>query len=92
MPSRYFERVESLLRRSIGVSLTAKPDTSVRPAPPTAHGPLPEGGVTSDDDQGLGDQMPEAEKGKAADWADWSQIKKQMDEEKEREALEHDEL
>lgn len=80
------------MRRSIGVSLSAKTDTKVRPAPPTAHGPLSEDGVTGDDDDtegGLGDQIPEEEN--AAEWADWATMKKQLEKEKgERTA--HDEL
>jgi heat shock protein beta len=90
---RYFERVEALLRRSIGVSLSAKTDTHVRPAPPTAHGPLSEEGVAGDDDSddrlaGLHDEVPEEED--AAQWADWASIKKQM--EKEKGDNVHDEL
>lgn len=41
-PTTYFERVEALLRRNLGVSASARGDERVRPAPPTAQGPLPE--------------------------------------------------
>ncbi|GMK55180.1 hypothetical protein CspeluHIS016_0202360 [Cutaneotrichosporon spelunceum] len=49
----YFERVEALLRREIGVSLSAKADETVRPAPPTADAPLEESESekTSDEDK-----------------------------------------
>lgn len=40
-PVSYFERVEALLRYNIGVSLSARVDEHVRPAPPTAK-ELPE--------------------------------------------------
>jgi len=61
----YFERVEALLRRNIGVSLSAQGSAKVRPAPPTAHGPLSEEGVPgersafepSGDDLPFGDGM-----------------------------------
>ena len=87
----YFERVEALLRRSIGVSLSAKTDTKVRPAPPTAHGPLAEEGVAGEDEDVVspfGDAVPEEEN--AAEWADWATMKKQMEQEKAERA--HDEL
>jgi heat shock protein 90kDa beta len=32
--SRFYSRVERVLRRSLGVSQTAKADTEVKPAPP----------------------------------------------------------
>ncbi|KAJ9107872.1 hypothetical protein QFC19_002778 [Naganishia cerealis] len=39
----YFDRVESLLRRSLGVSQNARPRTDgIRPAPPIAQDPLPD--------------------------------------------------
>jgi len=41
-PNMYFTRVDHVLRRSLGVSQTAKTDTTVKPAPPVAEGPLPE--------------------------------------------------
>lgn len=41
-PTTYFERVEALLRRNLGVSLSARADERVRPAPPTAQAPLPD--------------------------------------------------
>lgn len=58
-----------MLRRSIGVSLSAKGSADVRPAPPQAMGPLGEEGVESEAD---GDQLDEAE------WLDWKSMKDQM--------------
>lgn len=58
--SRYFERVEALLRRNIGVSLSAQGSAKVRPAPPTAHGPLSEEGVPGEGSafEPSGDDLP----------------------------------
>lgn len=39
---RFFDRIELLLRRNIGVPITAQGQRSVRPAPPIATGPLPD--------------------------------------------------
>lgn len=64
----YFDRVESMLRRSIGVSLSAKGSADVRPAPPIAHGPLGEEGV-----QGESDEVPEEE-----DFVDWHALKEKL--------------
>ena len=77
---RYFERVEALLRRSLGVSLSAKGSAFIRPAPPIAMGPISEEGVGEDDEAfvnqagGFGD---------ADEWVDWQSMKEQ---------LKHDEL
>lgn len=76
-PTSYFERVEALLRKSLGVSLSAQPQVDVRPAPPTAMGPLDEDGVSSDDfdyDNGVAQEAM----GGADEWLDWSAMKKQM--------------
>ena len=40
--SRFFVRVDRVLRRSLGVSETAKADDSVKPAPPVDPNPLDE--------------------------------------------------
>jgi heat shock protein beta len=75
----YFDRVEAMLRRSIGVSLSAKGSADVRPAPPTAHGPLGEKGVASDEMEGDDEEeLPTDE-----EFVDWHAIKEQ---------LSHDEL
>lgn len=57
-----------MLRRSIGVSLAAKGAADVRPAPPTAMGPLGEGGVEGEE----ADQLEDA------DWLDWKSMKDQL--------------
>ncbi|KAK4686199.1 molecular chaperone HtpG, partial [Tremellales sp. Uapishka_1] len=81
-PTSYFTRVEALLRRSLGVSLSAKAESKVKPAPPTAVGPLPE------DDLGLNNVEFVNDDGEAlgsdpAEWADWKDLKRKF---------EHDEL
>jgi heat shock protein beta len=90
---RYFERVEALLRRSLGVSLTAKADTQVRPAPPTAHGPLSEDGVdgevSGNDDHVFVNQAQEGMGGEGDEWLDWADLKRKQEIKAE---VEHDEL
>ena len=58
-----------MLRRSIGVSLSAKGSADVRPAPPIAHGPLGEQGVDADD---------QGEKTDDEDFVDWHALKDQL--------------
>jgi hypothetical protein len=58
-----------MLRRSIGVSLSAKGSADVRPAPPIAHGPLGEQGVDADDQD---------EKTDDEDFVDWHALKDQL--------------
>jgi heat shock protein beta len=75
------------LRRSLGVSLSAKAQTEVKPAPPTAQ-ELPvegEGGGGVDDFLSFGDQMPDG-----SEFPEWSDLKKGMSE--EAPVVEHDEL
>ena len=76
--------MEALLRRSLGVSLSAKGSAFIRPAPPTAMGPIAEEGVGDEEDLFM-DQADQAQQefGGANDWVDWQQMKSQM---------EHDEL
>ncbi|KAK1923777.1 putative cation-transporting ATPase [Papiliotrema laurentii] len=92
-PTTYFERVEALLRRSLGVSLTAKADTQVRPAPPTAHGPLSEDGVdgevSGDDDHVFVNQAQGGMGGEGDEWLDWADLKRKQEAKAE---VEHDEL
>jgi heat shock protein beta len=45
MLSRFFSRMDRVLRRSLGVSETAKADDTVKPAPPVDETPLEEPGV-----------------------------------------------
>ncbi|WWC93052.1 uncharacterized protein L201_008016 [Kwoniella dendrophila CBS 6074] len=84
-PTNYFERVEALLRRSLGVSLSAKPKIHIRPAPPTAKGPIPE-----DEEQKIEFDPANMEEmfgggGDPSQWMDWKDMKQQL-------AVEHDEL
>ncbi|WWC65635.1 uncharacterized protein I303_108255 [Kwoniella dejecticola CBS 10117] len=81
-PTTYFERVEALLRRTLGVSLSAKPKINIRPAPPTASGPIPE-----DEEQKIEFDPSNMEGilGDASQWPDWNDMKEQM-------AFGHDEL
>lgn len=60
-----------MLRRSIGVSLSAKGAAHVRPAPPIAMGPLGEDGVDSDED--MHEDAPGDD-----EWMDWHAIKDQL--------------
>jgi hypothetical protein len=45
MLSRFFTRMDRVLRRSLGVSESAKADDTVKPAPPVDETPLEEPGV-----------------------------------------------
>lgn len=66
--------MEALLRRSLGVSLSAKGSAFIRPAPPTAMGPIAEEGI-GDDDEAFVD--PAQQIGEANEWMDWQQMKAQ---------------
>ncbi|OCF30950.1 cation-transporting ATPase [Kwoniella heveanensis CBS 569] len=89
-PTTYFERVESLLRRAMGVSLNAQPKIHIRPAPPKASEPIDEAPDTEDFGE---DDEPEVVlengeefykvRGDPSEWVDWKNIK---------EKLSHDEL
>jgi hypothetical protein len=73
----YFDRVESLLRRSLGVSLSARTKSNVRPAPPVATGPLPD----VDEEPGTeGSTFEPAAMLKDAQFEDWASIKQRMKE------------
>ncbi|ORX37938.1 Hsp90 protein-domain-containing protein [Kockovaella imperatae] len=93
-PSTYFERVEALLRRALGVSTSAKASTVVRPAPPTAMGPLEEEGVKinlvdgeEDEDIFGGGGAFGAGAGSGGEqveeWLDWHQFKADLEKGKE---------
>lgn len=69
----YFTRVETLLRRSLGVSTSAKGAMGFRPAPPQAVGPLGEDGIDGDEDAGFVNQ---ADFG--GEFMDWQDMKKQI--------------
>ncbi|KAH8090583.1 putative cation-transporting ATPase [Filobasidium floriforme] len=73
----YFDRVESLLRRSLGVSLSARTKSNVRPAPPVATGPLPE---VDEEPSTEGSTFEPAAMLKDAQFEDWASIKQRMKE------------
>jgi heat shock protein beta len=76
----YFERVEALLRRSLGVSLTAKSKVNIRPAPPTAMGPIGEDGVNvADDAEGSNTPFGNMAAGGGEEWMDWQAMKGQYE-------------
>ncbi|KAL7423848.1 hypothetical protein Q5752_001432 [Cryptotrichosporon argae] len=102
-PVAYFDRIEALLRRSLGVDLAARADDTVRPAPPTAVGPLPDvdeeaeaeaaaaaaaaGGGDPFAGYASGDMMD------GADFVDWAEMKRQLAAERGGDAERaHDEL
>lgn len=92
-----------MLRRSLGVSLTAKANVEIKPAPPTAHGPLSESGVGEDeanDDSafiqqamggGFGGDFGGAAAGEGEEWLDWKDLK-QKNQPAEETVIDHDEL
>ncbi|WVQ75175.1 hypothetical protein IAR50_004785 [Cryptococcus sp. DSM 104548] len=77
-PTSYFDRVESLLRRSLDIDLNAQTPSNVRPAPPTAMGPLDEAGVPSDEDA-FEDLYAGGNAMEGSEWLDWAEMKKQAD-------------
>jgi heat shock protein beta len=100
-PRRYFERVEALLRRSLGVSPSAQTRTNtVKPAPPVAREDLPDPDEAMEMENlgapgGVGFEFGE----NGPEFMDWSELKARAEEKDERElddvveeALSHDEL
>jgi heat shock protein beta len=67
--------VESLLRQSLGVSLTARGQASYKPAPPVATGPLPDEDEIGASDSGpfTGGEVPQDAK-----FADWKDLKAKL--------------
>lgn len=63
-PTDYFGRVESILRRSLGVSETAKAGGKVKPAPQVETGPV------KPKEQKM-EGMPEGGDFSGAEWANW---------------------
>ncbi|ODO00654.1 cation-transporting ATPase [Cryptococcus wingfieldii CBS 7118] len=76
-PTSYFDRVESLLRRSLNIDLNAETPANVRPAPPTAMGPLDEEGVPHEDS--FENLFPGQNVMEGSEWLDWADMKKQAD-------------
>lgn len=73
---RYFELIESMLRRSLGVSESAQARDidDVKPAPPVETGPV----RPSDEGAAGGAQNVFAEPDLGKEWADWSEMRKQQ--------------
>lgn len=69
-PTSYFGKVESILRRSLGVSESAKARVEVKPAPPVEEGPV----------RSRQDQQPEVGDDPAAgtQWTDWAEMKEKL--------------
>jgi heat shock protein beta len=67
-PSEYFSRVEAILRRSLGVSESAKAKVDVKPAPPVEQGP-----VKPRADKAFDAGMPGMMEG--SEWLDWAKSK-----------------
>lgn len=89
--------MEALLRKSLGVSLSAKPKVQIRPAPPTAMGPLDEDGVDNamnnlDDDITFVNQDAAGHEDDLAggQWLDWTEMKRKAGGASEE--VQHDEL
>lgn len=85
MANRYFSRVETLLRKSLGVSESAKVSKlDVRPAPPIAERVRSESTSSSDYEEPISEHLSdnyddddddEDEKPK---WEDWSSLKHKL--------------
>ncbi|KAM0750396.1 heat shock protein Hsp90 [Meredithblackwellia eburnea MCA 4105] len=88
-PNIYFSQVEALLRRSLGVSETAKARDAedVKPAPPVETGPIRPSDPAYDPKANEEANVPEFEN--PSEWANWADVKKGM---KEQGAMAHDEL
>lgn len=81
-PNAYFSMIESMLRRSLGVSQSAQADVDVKPAPPVETGPPPsepppppafdlEAELAAQ-----GDEAGAAEAaGKKDSWVDWKEVR-----------------
>ncbi|KAJ8297226.1 ATP-dependent permease MDL1, mitochondrial [Rhodotorula toruloides] len=91
-PNSYFSLVESMLRKSLGVSQTAQAEVDVKPAPPVETGPPPSEPPPPPSfdedflakDEALRHEQEEAEEAfeKASEhkWVDWSSVKEKIGE------------
>ncbi|BGO99072.1 ATP-dependent molecular chaperone HSC82 [Rhodotorula toruloides] len=91
-PNSYFSLVESMLRKSLGVSQTAQAEVDVKPAPPVETGPPPSEPPPPPSfdedflakDEALRHEQEEAEeafeKGSEHKWVDWSSVKEKIGE------------
>ncbi|GAA5930366.1 hypothetical protein JCM3775_004369 [Rhodotorula graminis] len=83
-PGAYFNLIEVMLRRSLGVSQSAEAEVEVKPAPPVDTAPPPtEPPPSPADNEDLLDQLemadasrePEPADAPSAKWVDWSKVK-----------------
>lgn len=95
-PHSYFSQVESLLRRSLGVSASASArDTdSIKPAPPIEVGPIRAADPDFDPSKATEANVPKYEN--PEEWSNWQDMKEGLDKEKKEKAgvkaEAHDEL
>lgn len=94
----YFERIEQLLRKSIGVGEDEKVDVGdIKPAPPVEEGPLdprPPATTEESDDkiQFNSDGTTEKVNEENASWEDWSKVKEKLKTEKQEEVEKEEEV
>ncbi|GAA5960323.1 hypothetical protein JCM21900_006529 [Sporobolomyces salmonicolor] len=80
-PNAYFAQIESMLRRSLGVSQSAAAEIDIKPAPPVETGPVrteappppPPSFGGGEEGEGEGAEQPDVES-----WGEWSDIKKKL--------------
>ncbi|SCV68017.1 BQ2448_138 [Microbotryum intermedium] len=74
-PNVYFEQIETILRRSLGVAQDAKVDVEIKPAPEVEHGPVKQ-------------SEPKAEPGTKpkGEFQDWAKVKAEIAAKKAAEA------
>ncbi|GAA5981159.1 hypothetical protein JCM11641_003130 [Rhodosporidiobolus odoratus] len=86
-PNAYFSQIESMLRRSLGVSQSAQAEVEVKPAPPIETGPPPSEPPPPpprfDDEvrlqnEAMEDPSKEKDAFGQADWVDWKSVKESV--------------
>ncbi|TNY23764.1 Hsp90 protein-domain-containing protein [Rhodotorula diobovata] len=85
-PGAYFKLVETMLRRSLGVSQSAEAEVEVKPAPPVETGPPPsEPPPSPADDEALLDELEMADASREPEpaeeknqWVDWSKVRESV--------------
>ncbi|KAL8278223.1 hypothetical protein RQP46_009396 [Phenoliferia psychrophenolica] len=85
-PNIYFSQVEALLRKSLGVSETAKAVNAVKPAPPVDTEPIRPSEPDFVASEAAEAKVPEFDN--PNEWANWADVKKGM----EDKGVPHDEL
>ncbi|BGP12223.1 hypothetical protein JCM10213_007481 [Rhodosporidiobolus nylandii] len=82
-PNAYFSQIESMLRRSLGVSQTAKAEVDIKPAPPVETGPPPSEPPppppTYDEEMRAQEELvkkqEEEQAAKDAEWVNWADVR-----------------